>query len=379
MNDILSISSLIGDIYDTTLDRTLWPAVLKKTANYIQGESAAVYWNDVANKTGGVYLQDGGIDQHYQELYFNTYIKLNPTATRHYFADVGEPMATADLVPYSEFLETRFYREWAEPQGLVDFVGASLEKASTSTAMFGVFRHRRHGVVDQPTLARMRLLVPHIRRAVLIAKVVDLAKVEAAALAQTLDGLGAAIVLVDAGGSIVHANAAAHRLLADGDILRVSGSARLNLGTHQIDEDLQGIIAAAAMGDASLGSKGIAMPLVSRTGEHYVAHVLPLTSGLRSQSAFSHVAAAAVFVHRATIEAPSPPEIIAKSFKLTPSELRVLLAIVEVGGVPEVAEALGIAETTVKSHLGHVFTKTGTSRQVDLAKLVAGYASPLTG
>ena len=68
---------------------------------------------------------------------------------------------------------------------------------------------------------------------------------------------------------------------------------------------------------------------------------------------------------------------IAKSFRLTPTELRVLLAIVQVGGVPEVAEALGIAETTVKTHLGHIYEKTGTSRQAGLVKLVAGFSNPL--
>jgi DNA-binding CsgD family transcriptional regulator len=57
--------------------------------------------------------------------------------------------------------------------------------------------------------------------------------------------------------------------------------------------------------------------------------------------------------------------------------LRVLLAIVEVGGVPEVAAALGIAVTTVKSHLGRLFDKTGVTRQAELVKLVAGYSTPL--
>ena len=71
------------------------------------------------------------------------------------------------------------------------------------------------------------------------------------------------------------------------------------------------------------------------------------------------------------------PEIIARHYRLTPSELRVLLAVIEVGGVPEVAEALGIADTTVKTHLGSVYGKTGTSRQADLVKLVAGFRSPL--
>jgi DNA-binding CsgD family transcriptional regulator len=50
---------------------------------------------------------------------------------------------------------------------------------------------------------------------------------------------------------------------------------------------------------------------------------------------------------------------------------------VEVGGVPEVAAALGIAVTTVKSHLGRLFDKTGVTRQAELVKLVAGYSTPL--
>jgi len=59
--------------------------------------------------------------------------------------------------------------------------------------------------------------------------------------------------------------------------------------------------------------------------------------------------------------------------------LRVLLAIVEIGGVPEVAEALGVAETTVKTHLGRLYQKTGAGRQADLVKLVAGFSNPLQG
>jgi DNA-binding CsgD family transcriptional regulator len=38
---------------------------------------------------------------------------------------------------------------------------------------------------------------------------------------------------------------------------------------------------------------------------------------------------------------------------------------------------LGIAETTIKTHLRRVFIKTGADRQADLVKIVAGFASPL--
>jgi DNA-binding CsgD family transcriptional regulator len=86
-----------------------------------------------------------------------------------------------------------------------------------------------------------------------------------------------------------------------------------------------------------------------------------------------------VFVQKAALDLPSPPEAIAKEFRLTPAELRVLFAIVEVGGVADVAAVLGISEGTVKTHLHRLFEKTGTSRQAELVKLVAGYSNALLG
>jgi DNA-binding CsgD family transcriptional regulator len=38
---------------------------------------------------------------------------------------------------------------------------------------------------------------------------------------------------------------------------------------------------------------------------------------------------------------------------------------------------LGVSEPTVKTHLQHVFQKTGMGRQAELVKLVASYMSPL--
>jgi len=54
-----------------------------------------------------------------------------------------------------------------------------------------------------------------------------------------------------------------------------------------------------------------------------------------------------------------------------------MFAIVEIGGVPEVAPVLGISDQTVKTHLHRIYEKTGTKRQADLVKLVAGYSGRL--
>jgi DNA-binding CsgD family transcriptional regulator len=111
---------------------------------------------------------------------------------------------------------------------------------------------------------------------------------------------------------------------------------------------------------------------------HSLAHLMPLAPGNRRSGA-TYPALAAIFVHKAAIEAHCRPEVIAQLYGLTRAELRVLLAIVDVGGVAETAESLGVSEATVKTHLHRLFGKTGTGRQADLVKLVAGFSNPLVG
>jgi DNA-binding CsgD family transcriptional regulator len=239
-----------------------------------------------------------------------------------------------------------------------------------------VARTMSDGFVDDDLRQRFAVLVPHLRRALLIGKVIDLKTVEAAALADSLDMLASGMFLVDATGHIVHANASGQAIMAEGKLLRAP-SGRLGAIDPAADQALLDSFTAAEGGDAAVGRKGLAMPLKSRDGERYVANVLPLTSGARRKARTSYGAVATVFINRAALDLPSPPEAIAKEFQLTAAELRVLFAVVEVGGVAEVAEVLGISEATVKTHLQHLFGKTGTSRQADLVKLVAGYSKAL--
>jgi DNA-binding CsgD family transcriptional regulator len=253
---------------------------------------------------------------------------------------------------------------------------SNLEKSAISCAGFWVFRRSKEGFADDETRRRFALLVPHVRRALAIGQVIDLAKIEAAALADSLDTLSAGMFLVDASGRIVHANKSGHVMVAEADVLRATGG-RLAAVDLTASQALLESCASAADGDAAVGRKGIAVSLKTRQGERYIANVLPLTSGTRRKAGIFYQAVATVFVHRAAFDLPSPPEAIVKEFKLTPRELGVLFAIVEVGGVPEVAEVLGVSPETVKTHLGRLFEKTRTSRQADLVKLVAAFSNPL--
>jgi len=376
MHESQRLSALIGDIYDAALDPALWVEVLRKTRAFIGGWSIALSWKDAVAKRGGSYFEEGNQDPHYQQLYFEKYIKLDPFTMTQFVVDIEEPKSFLEVMPYAELIQTRIYKEWIQPQGIVDALMCLIDKSVTSVGFMVVFRNERDGVVDDNTRDRARLVIPHIRRSTLIGRVIDLKQAEAASLADTLDGISAGMFLVDATGRIVHANAAGHVMLDAADVLHAKGG-RLQVNDAQADQMLADAFATAGNGDAAIGVKGVAVPLVARDGERYVAHVLPLTSGRRRNAGTNYAAAAALFVHKAALDTPSPPEAIAKAYKLTPTELRVLLAIVEIGGVPEVAEALGIAETTVRTHLNQTYHKTGVNRQADLVKLVAAFSNPL--
>lgn len=375
MDETQRLSILIGDIYDAALDPALWPHVLEGAAGFVGGVASALFMKDSVGKTHNT-VHAWGYDPDYTRRYVETYGQFDPFAMAQFFLEIERPISLADIMPHREHRESRFYKEWAQPQHWIDAISATLERSARTYSAFSVIRHESDGIIDEKARRRMNLIVPHVRRAVLIGKIIDLHKIETAAFADTLDGLATAIFFADANGRIVHANTAGHAMLADAAVVRGSAG-KLVVADVAANHTLHDIFMNAEGGDVAVGTTGIAVPLSSRAGEHYVAHVLPLTCGARRKAGRDYSAVAAVFVRKAALDPPRPLETIAGTFKLTPAEMRVLMLIVEIGGVREVASVLGLSEATVKTHLQHVFDKTTTKRQADLVKLIAGYMSPL--
>jgi PAS domain-containing protein len=282
MSEAEQLSALIGDIYDTALDRPLWIDVLRKAAQFVGGQGAGLLLRDAVNKSAEA-LFTFGVTPHYLQLYLDQYAKLDPTGAPMFFSEIGQVATTKDLVPYDEFLLTRFYREWARPQGWVDSAQSILEKSTTSFAHVSFLRNEATGLVDDAARRRTQLIVPHMRRAVLVGKVIDLKAAEAATFADAADGISAGMFFVDANGQIVHANASGYAMLAQGSLLRAVGG-KLVANDAGAEQALCEVYAMAERGDDAVGVKGIAVPLTAPDGEHHVAHVLPLTSGARRRA-----------------------------------------------------------------------------------------------
>ncbi|TMJ82003.1 MAG: helix-turn-helix transcriptional regulator [Alphaproteobacteria bacterium] len=300
-----------------------------------------------------------GVDPKQVQIYSQTHSRLDPFSNLRLF-DVGQVVSIPELVPYDEFRRGRFFLEWMEPQGWVDAANCVLEKSVLRCSFLTIIRSKEQGPVDDEMRERMALVVPHVRRAVPIGREMDVEQIRTAALTNVLDGLSAGMFLIAGDGTVMHANSAGQGMLVAEDC--------------DMNAQVQQALTAAVQ--AGLGVDNLTLPVTAGNGDRYLIHVLPLSSGARRDAPVAHPTCAAVFVQKAVLDGLAP-QVMARAFDLTPTELRVLLAIIEVGGIPQAASMLGVADSTVKTHVGRLFEKTGTCRQADLVKLAAGYCTPL--
>ncbi|SRR5579871_1472048 len=373
--EAVRLLELVGMIYDAVLRPSLWNDVMERATVFVGGVGASLFRQDVVRKVGNSY-HSYGIEPYFEQLYFTKYIHHNPIVGTLLRLEVGRVTSSSEIIPPATFFETRFYKEWAKPQGLIDNVFCILERSATSEASFVVFRHERHGLTDARAFALFNAIVPHIRRAVLIGNVVQHKTTEAQGFSDLLDGIKAGVFVLGPSGNIRYSNRAGSEIIQAGDYLRVVGGT-LNARQPEANQLLQDAIRSSGDGDTAISSKSVAIPLIAADGTRHLANLLPLSR--RRAAGIDPAATVAVFVQKAAVELPNPPEVIAGAYQLTKTELRVLLALMQFGGGPEIADALGVSIGTVKTHLRNLFRKTGTERQTDLVRLVAGFSRPVIG
>ena len=182
--------------------------------------------------------------------------------------------------------------------------------------------------------------------------------------------------MVNPGGVMIHANRSGEAMIAEGDPIRIVNGGALAAIDPAANHALAAAIAAAAEGDAGVGATGMAMMLPGTEGRTFMANLLPLAAGQRREAARYYSAAAALFVREAKLDLDTAIGAAAQLYGLTPAEVRVIRAVVEVGGVPQIATLLGTTRATVKTQLQAIFKKTATRRQAELVGLISGYARP---
>lgn len=332
------------------------------------GDSASLFHQDRVAKTGD-FVRLYNADPNWTRLYFEKYVALNPVIPYMAFMDVGSTTSFQQIIPQDEMLASPFYREWLEPQDYWDVVVTVLDKSATVTGMFGINRKRAQGAATGEDIARMDLIAPHMRQAVSFARLFDGLQAQNAAFRTLADDVTDAVVFLSADGAVVFANTAAKISGEQGAPFELAANG-LNLKRPAAARALREALARLSVGDVTGGARSIDL------GQDWVANVLPAGSGPRPAQGG---AAAILCLRQVPPGAPAPMDALAKRYDFTPREMQIFIGIVQFGGVPEVAQMFGLAQTTVRSHLQHIFDKTGVRDQRDLIRIAMTYLSPPPG
>jgi DNA-binding CsgD family transcriptional regulator/PAS domain-containing protein len=286
-----------------------------------------------------------------------------------------EPIVNSQITDRATAEKNRWYKEFGEPQGLTDGVAIMLTRDAKGLGNLAFGRHYAAGPVLEAELAHLRLIAPHVRRAVTISRLLDRRAAAASTFASALDAFSAAVILVDEHLGIVHANAAGKDMLSAADPLR-SHQGHLGLPSPAATDALRTAVSFSARHEMELGRRGMSIPIRCTNGTACVAHVLPLRRSELRRGLLNRVTAA-VFIAPAVSPPRLPADALALLYELTPAEVRVFELIADGDTPAEISAALGIAPSTVKTHLLRLFEKTGCNRQADLARLAASLSAPL--
>jgi len=195
----------------------------------------------------------------------------------------------------------------------------------------------------------------------------------ARAVAEALNWLEHAMLLVDASGRVYFASAKARQLLQSRQLC-MQGS-QLRAKTLGETVDLHRLIA----GWARMGQLTEARDYTTccRVGE-LLLQFAPLATPPPDSIAV-HGCLVAVFVIDPSAAADPSPEQLRVQFGLTAAEAAFACAIVRGEGVKECARTIGISEPTARTHLHRIFEKTGTKRQAQLVRVVLASRPAIRG
>lgn len=350
---------LLDRIYEAAAIPDHWPEVLEKLAAVAGAQAGALVAYRGREPIG--YTASRLYREGYDDYFRHGAAIENPrpqrALERHYpgfLADVE--LQTADEIAHDEI-----YRRFLHPHGLEWTAGTLIASPSDDILVIDVARAIGEAPFDRASLDALDAYRPHVARASLLASRLGMRAASDRTEAMQLLGLPA--IAVTAKGKALTMNGLAEAL---DDRIDTGAGDRITLSHAPADRLL-----ALALSDA--GDGGIrSIPLPAADGRPaLIVHVVPVSGA--ANDIFSAARALLIITSVSAPEAPSQ-ELLAGLFDLTPAEARVARALASGLALDRVAAEFGLSVQTIRNQLAAVFHKTGTSRQVELLRLIAGSA-----
>ena len=365
------LSLTLEAIYAAAADPALWEDALGSIATF--AESAGAVLHVIPNTENGIiasYL-GAGAREAYSPENVAEWVEHYAAHCPRLAAGVRWPdrpyIVDSMILSEAEMDKDPVY-QWYGSYGLRYFVGSMLPETPSARLAWSLQRTAREGHAQASQIDAFLLLKPHIAQALALADRLGTLGRNARFGSSLLDALPYALFAIDEVGEIQHVNARAQFLAARGDGLRIEGRRLCAAGAvqqFQLDRAV-----AAALTDRSIATRGGWVRLQRPSGRRpYTCFVsrLELSEGLSDGRRPK-----ALVIITDPDEAVAPDDqALQELFGLTGMEIRVASALAAGHSIKSAAAEFRISVETLRSHLKHIFSKIGVSRQQDLIRALA--------
>lgn len=275
----------------------------------------------------------------------------------------GEPLVGLNL-------RSEFNADWLRPHQMQDGLFVRLTSGCQPTSFLVATRKESETFATTERVALVGALVPHLQQALRAQEHLSDLVHRANDAAEAVDGMRNGVFVVGAGSAVTHINRAAMEILVTGDGLRVRAG-HLGLIAPAADASLHQSISEALGCNASGARAGSALLCPRIGGERpYVIHVVPFTSATPER----YQQRALVIVIDPARRVEPPTDLLGRLFGLTRAEADIAVRVMRGDGLKPISDEMSLSMATVKTHLQHVFAKTGTHRQAELVRLLFAIA-----
>lgn len=364
---------LIGYIYDCALDPDLWPEALKRVTAMLNASMAAISLQDRSDHSVALKAH-WNVSPAFEQSMMD-HFAINPLVPAVYFYDVDEPYTGMGFMGQTAYENSKWFQSAVAPHAMGDALIALLAKREGQFGSLSLFREGKSGPFLQEDLDTLKILAPHVRRASVIANILEMRSVERATLMATLDLVNSGVIITDDLARIVHANRAADRMLGGSALTNLNGE--LSAIDPASAQQLREAMTEAAEGTrANISKAGVCVVAKARDDRDLAVWVMPLDGGRRLQFGEHFNASIAVFVREIGDTSLFPAELFIQHYGITPAEARLLVCLTQGMALAEAAEIQGISLATARTHIARVFDKTGTRSQADLMRLAISALAP---
>lgn len=357
-------AELIGRLYGAIGNADLWQAWFERLCSELRVTSGALLlhsqWGVGHRGHFAVGIPDAFHGPAYAELV---------AADHPIYAAVlaGAPGEFHILSQHDAFATSRFYLEWMRPQGLRHLLGGIVHRTPEHVAGMGVIRRSNAAPFGDREIDLLHRVAPHLQRAIDLQQMLAAADLRQRTADQALDALRLAAALVDEQASLMAINERAEALLRASSGIGRDGN-RIRAETARDTTELRRLVRDATRGSDANGGGVLA---VSRGEESPPLLLFVSPSRPAATPSPWDETSTAIVLMSDPAELPQLPESgLCHLYGLTPAEARVAARIAQGASVDEIAAALSVAVSTVRTHLHRVLEKTGTSRQAELVRLL---------